>query len=136
LSPVLVYDISSVTCRQSDSPSNDNDTDEGITIVDNLEHPWNILSILVTLLGITTDDNDVHPLKIPQPILVTLSGITTEDSDVHPLNAPSPILLTLLGIITDVNDVHPLNAKSSILVTILAITIILALVLVQHSRAS
>ena len=43
--------------------------------------------MVVTLVGIVTDDSDVHPPKLFPPIIVTLVGIITDTSAAHWENA-------------------------------------------------
>ena len=43
--------------------------------------------MVVTLVGIVTDDSDVHPPKLLVPIVVTLVGIITDTSSTHWENA-------------------------------------------------
>ena len=51
-------------------------------------------------------------------MLVTLSGIVTLVNELHPENTLYPMLVTLLGIVTLVNELHPENALYPMLATL------------------
>ena len=122
-------------------------TPSEIVTEDKAEQSWNapVLkpppSIVVTVLGIVTDDREVQPQKQPPDSVVIPSCNVIAESAVHPLNAlrpivvtplgkviperavqfkkaPSPILVTPEGILTEVNEVQPLNALFPILVIV------------------
>lgn len=60
--------------------------------------------------------NPVHSPKADLPILVTLLGIDTEESPLQPLKALSPIFVTVFGIKIEVKPVQYRNRPLNIVV--------------------
>ena len=71
----------------------------------------------VTLSGILTLSNLLHPSNADFPMDVTLSGISTLLKLIQWENADSPMDITLSGILTLFNLSHPSNADFPILTT-------------------
>ena len=64
---------------------------------------WHISESLDEMV---TDDNDLHPQNISEPIFVTDDGISIDFNEVQPKKAHSPIRETDEGILNDFNELH------------------------------
>jgi hypothetical protein len=95
------------------------ETDDGIAIETNEEHPVNNpVSIVVIPVGKWMFINDEHDWNAYVPILITLFAIFTFTKDVHPWNAFDPIVFTLNGTNIDNKWILPAKAELFIVATL------------------
>ena len=114
--PDIVMDVNPVQFSSADTPMEV--TVFGIVIVVNLEHPLNVLSlILVTELGIVMDgillfSNADEPMEVTEDGIVIAVKLTL----LHPLNAELPMVINAVPDI--VMDVNPEQLSNALLPTL------------------
>ena len=75
-----------------------------------------IVPIVVTLVGIITDDRAVqwrNPYAPNDRISVSINDDSVDEVGIKMITVIIPIEMTLVGIVTDVSDVHPMKAPRS-----------------------
>ena len=108
--------LSKITCskdeqsQKGESPSPNDETEEGIVIWVNKVHSEKALaSINVTEEGILICFNEVHPEKALLAIFVTELGIITYFNEEQSSNADSGIVVTEEGIFILASDLQPIK---------------------------
>jgi hypothetical protein len=111
-------------------------TDDGIVMLDKVEHPSNVSASIVVILAVdekVTLVIFVHLLNAPLPIVVIVFGIVTE-LNAQSLNTSEPIVVIDVPNVIFVKLVHPLKASFPIDVMLSPIIIVDSVVLFLNAE--